>query len=481
MPRLVAGAALAALMVAPALAQEACPAAHEIVELSRLVLDKRAELPRLQARRFGVDAAYLTLRYGSLEGEAAKTLVTGLMAEDILDFDQLAFAYLVATEGVAAAEIALGREVAQEVIVGTPSGARATVVFDTPERLLDGFAQLNNEGAKGPPYAIFVGLLDLPDETKSAVARLAEERGHLAIAGALYATMRDEAAWPGYLSRITSRDLAEVIGNMWSWLPTLVGNAALPSTNTNNPQTQADLDEILRLAALQPEAEFLNAYFNYTGLIDGALSAARALREAIEDGTIARDGTLDAGWLLAYRTLRNMGDRYAEEVDGALRDLNVRKRLLRQNAAETMDWIIAVDALMPYLKWETEDLPEAPHSPGGRLETEWATWQELAAAARTAPAAIDVGGDERRAAIAAELVYAMGAYDALRVLIAELPPTSTSLGLAEDFAKRLDRQCESYLWHLAESITLAGAPIYKFDDAGSDFTLEKAPPRTATN
>jgi hypothetical protein len=176
-----------------------------------------------------------------------------------------------------------------------------------------------------------------------------------------------------------------------------------------------------------------------------------------------------------------MGDRYAEEVDGALRDINVGKRLLRQNAAETMGWIIAVDALMPYLKWETEDLPEAPHSPGGRLEAEWAAWQELAVAARTAPAAIDVGGDERRAAIAAELVYAMGAYDALRVLIAELPPTSTSLGLAEDFAKRLDRQCESYLWHLAESITLAGAPIYKFDDAGSDFTLEKAPPRTAKN
>ncbi len=53
------------------------------------------------------------------------------------------------------------------------------------------------------------------------------------------------------------------------------------------------------------------------------------------------------------------------------------------------------------------------------------------------------------------------------------------VGLAEDFAGRLDRQCSSYLWHPAESVTLAGAPIYKFDDAGADFTLETAPAEPA--
>jgi hypothetical protein len=225
------------------------------------------------------------------------------------------------------------------------------------------------------------------------------------------------------------------------------------------------------LAALQPEAEFLNAYLNYTGLVDEALVAGRALRAAIEDGTIARDGTMDAGWLLAYRTILDMGDRYGEDLDHALQRLNVGKRLLRRDAAETMDWMLAVDALLPYLRRETEDLPEAPHGPGGTLEAQWAIWQDLATAARTAPAAIDVGSDERRAAIAAEIVYAMGAHDALHALIADLPPTSTSLAMADDFARRLDRQCASYLWHLAESITLAGAPIYKFDDAGEEFKL----------
>jgi hypothetical protein len=233
------------------------------------------------------------------------------------------------------------------------------------------------------------------------------------------------------------------------------------------------MSEVLMLAALQPEAEFINTYFNYTGLIDGALLAGRAVRGAIEDGTIARDGTMDAGWLLAYRTILGMGDRFAEEIDGVLRNTHIGKRPLRQNAAETMDWMLAVDALIPYLRWDTENPPEAPQGPGGTLEAQWAIWQELAVAARSAPAAIDVGGDERRAAIAAEIVYAMGAYDALHALIADLPPTSTSLAMADDFARRLDRQCASYLWHLAESITLAGAPIYKFDDAGVDFKLRK--------
>jgi hypothetical protein len=473
MPRLVAGAALAALMVAPALAQEACPAAGEIVELSRLVLDKRSELPRLQARRFGVDAAYLTLRYAPLEGEAAKSFVTDLMGQDILDFDDLAFAFLAATEGVAAAEIALGNDASLEVMTGTPSGTRAAIVFDTPQRLLDGFARLHDEGAPQPLYAIYAGLLDLPDETKSAVAVLAEERGHFAVAGALYAMMQDATAWPGYLSRIPSSDLAETIRNMWSWLPTLVGNTPLPPPHVTDQQARADMSEVLMLAALQPEAEFINPYFNYTGLIDGALLAGRALRAAIEDGTIARDGTMDAGWLLVYRTILGMGDRFAEEIDGVLRNTHIGKRPLRQNAAETMDWMLAVDALMPYLTGETADLPEAPPGPGGTLEAQWTTWQELAVAARAAPAAIDVGGDERRAAIAAEIVYAMGALDELHALLADLPPTSTSLAMADDFARRLDRQCASYLWHLAESITLAGAPIYKFDDAGADFKLRQ--------
>jgi hypothetical protein len=471
MTRLVAGAALAVLMVAPALAQEACPAAGEIVELSRLVLDKRGELPRLQARRFGVEAAYLTLRYAPLEGEAARRFVTDLMGQDILDFNDLAFAFLAATEGMAQAEIALGKDAALEALTGTPSGTRAAIVFETPQRLLDGFAQLHDEGAKGPLHAIYTGLLDLPDKDKSAVAVLAEERGHIALAGSLYATMQDEKAWPDYLARIPDRELARVIADMWTWLPALVGNAPLASPDTTSQQTWADIYEVLTLAAVQPEAEFINAYFNQTGLIDGALSMARALGAAIEDGSIARAGTMDAGWLLAYRTIRGMGDRFAEEIDGTLRDIHVGKRPLRQNAAEAMDWIIAIDALMPYLTGKTADLPGAPHAPGGTLEDEWATWKELAVAARTAPAAIESGGDERRTAIAAEIVYATGAHDVLHTLIANLPTTSTSLGLADDFAKRLDRQCASYLWHPAESITLAGAPIYKFDDAGADFKL----------
>lgn len=475
MSKLVAGAVWAALMITPALAQEACPAAGEIVELSRLVLEKRTGLPPLQARGFGADAAYLTLRYTPLEGEAARTFVDGLMAKDIRGFGELAFAFLVATEGMAPAYAALGNDAALEAQTGTPSGARATVVFDTPQSLLDAFAKLKDEGAKGPPRAIYAGLLDLPDEVKKAVAALAEERGHIAIAGALYATMQDKKAWPDYLARIPSRDLAQVIGNMWQVLPAFVGNAPLPSPDATSQKTWADMYEVLMQAALQPEAEFINPYFNQTGLIDGALTAGRALRSAVEDGTVARDGTMDAGWLLAYRAILGMGGRFADEIDRAMRGLDAGRRPLRQTSAETMDWIIAVDALMPYLKWETEELPKTPHAPGGTLEGEWAIWQELAVAARTAPAAIDVGSDERRAAIAAEIIHAMGANDALRILIADMAPSLTSVGMAEDFARRLDRQCASYLWHPAESVVLAGAPIYKFDDAGAGFRIEAAP------
>ena len=82
--------------------------------------------------------------------------------------------------------------------------------------------------------------------------------------------------------------------------------------------------------------------------------------------------------------------------------------------------------------------------------------------------------------MAAEILHAMGAHEALRGLVAKLPPTIASVGMADDFARRLDRQCASYLWHPTESVTLVGAPIYKFDDAGTGLAPEPAPSATET-
>src|SRR5690349_12326088 len=61
-----------------AVSAEECPERDAIVKLSDYVLEKRLELPRLQARSFGAEAAYLKIRYAPLEGPAAAELLASL-------------------------------------------------------------------------------------------------------------------------------------------------------------------------------------------------------------------------------------------------------------------------------------------------------------------------------------------------------------------------------------------------------------------
>lgn len=475
-PRLALLTALS-ISVAPAMAQEACPARDSIVALSDLILEQRASLPRLQARNFGAEAAYLKIRYGGLSKTETQGLLTGLLGNDIRGLRELAFAWFVATDGVAVTSEGLGPEAMEAATLASPTTIRALVLADAADVVLDAVARKPEAERISFAHPILAALIDQPDALKQRVGAMAEEKGLIDIAARLYATEREPADWVAFVERLGDAERAADLARRSEMLPVYVGGAPLPGIEHSNAAVWAKLAEVIAGAIVQPEVEYLNGFVNQTGLVEEAARSAAALLAQHGEGTLPAFGPLDPGWLFTYESLKaETGD--AAMVDATLQSMSIGSRLLRSTTAEVLDWIIAVDALRAYAAGEAADLPQAPEGPGETIGASWEEWTEIARLVREQAAADAFTTDARRMAMAAELMLAAGQHAAIAEMLAAAAPSSTSVGLAADMAKRLDRgACEGFLWHAAESIVLINAPIYKFDVAASEGGEQEATER----
>ena len=471
--RYAAGVIFFLIAGVPAFAQD-CPARAAILSLSDTLLEGREALPKLQARGYGAEAAYLKIRYAPLDDSEAEALLTGLLAKDIRDIRDVAFAWATARLGLERALAIVGEE-AGALALRSPTTIRALIAADAEEIVVEAMAELEIDSEL--VGSVHTAILDLPEPMKAKLFALADQGGLFFLAAGIAALMDDQSAWDNILSDIEvviNESMATEVAQRFRHLPMFIGRPARPVLNPDphSEALQEELDRILAAAARLPQFEFLNPYFNQTGYIDEVLAAAAALEAGLDDGTINAKGSLDAAWLSAYRGMREAN--LPTGLDDNLKSIALGDRPFRPQVADVLDWIIAVNALAPYLRGETDSLPDAPHGPGGSFAAGWPEWQVLAEAARGAPDSIAAGSDERSGAMAAELLLGAGEYDAAATLVSKMPASQTSLRLAADFALRLDRLCESYLWHPAESVVLAGTPIYKFDDAGIELPTAAA-------
>jgi hypothetical protein len=451
------------LCITPALAQSTCGARGTIVALSDVVLEGRESLPRLQARSFGAEAAYLKIRYGSLGEDETAQLLVDLLEQDIRGIEDIAVAWLVTTHGLAAASQVLGSDAMDQAVLGSQTTIRALILLDAEEVVLDALAAR----ALGEQHAerIAIAIIDQPDALKVRVAAEAEERGLLGVAAALYATQRDPSAWTAFIEQIGDAKQAVDLTRRFEIFPIFVGNPALPLLDPHDAAMRAKMHDVIAGAMLQPEFEYLNTFVNYSGLYNATQGVAIAVREQTEAGMLPAKGPFDLGWLFAYDGLAvATGDRAM--VDDLLRGMTVGGRSLRATTADVIDWMLAVESLGPYAGAAAAEIPEAPQGPGGTLADSYDEWIEVATLIREAAPVPAFIADERRLAMAAELMFATKKYEALAEMLATAPATMTSVAVAADMAMRIDRAaCEAYLWHPAESMLIAGIPIYKFDAA----------------
>ena len=104
----------------------ACPAKATILSLSDAVLADRDKLPRLKARGYGAEAAYLKIRYGALPMEMAADLAHGLRDAGVREALDLAGAIDATRGGFDALNVS------DPVQLSAAANSRATAALPTP-------------------------------------------------------------------------------------------------------------------------------------------------------------------------------------------------------------------------------------------------------------------------------------------------------------------------------------------------------------
>ena len=444
----------------------ACPAKATILAFSDAVLAYREKLPRLKARGFGAEAAYLKIRYGALSMDEAAGLAHALRDAGVREAIDLAGAIDATRGGLDG--IGLTDPVQLNGLISTQ---RAILLHGDGDKLLAALAALPPERQTPLSGSIIPAIIDWPDEDK---ARLAASAGRLKLyflQAGLVASQQDPKAWTAFAKDFPEQAMLDDLTRTWSWAPALEGNPALPRLQVAEPAIQAtrkSLHAMSIMAAKEPERDFLMTYVNQTGDIASVEKAAKAVLAEITAGRTRPEGLLDPAWLTAYRALR------AVAPDPAVADTTLEsipfytRRVISPtgNASirDAIDRLLAVDTLSPYITGKTADLPDMPADISIKFQKEWPLWVELATSLKTVPLT-PFAKDPAKAPIVAELLFAANDHARLADFALSVEPAETKLAIATDFAMRLDRTCASFLHHPGEAMMLSGQPMFRFDPA----------------
>jgi hypothetical protein len=458
-------AASLALSPTASATEKQCDFQSDIVALSDYVLKHRAGLPRFKAKRYGAVAAYLKLRYQKPKDSEIEALLVPLAQARVARADELLFAWAIHTYGTDAATAIVGPEAADTYFANghSPSVLRAAIVKD-------GIAPLATELRKRTPEERFrietkvpLALLDKFDTYKSELARQAEAEGLPQIAAGLVATQTDAQAWDAFAKRVEDKAVLQRALSYWYWTPALVGNPPLkrdgldPQWNKNREQ----IHRVLIAGVRMPERDFLGIYLNYSGKGEEASKVADTII-TIADDSGGEAWTMDRAWITAYLDLLAVSaDPTA--VDAALKSTSYAGlRHYYGSFRDVLDWMMAVDALKPYLL-KTSAIKARPELISADFSGDWTDWQKIADAIRNEADLAPYQVSPNMQAIAAELLLAAEKPHALAAFITAAKPDDKSVNLAEDFANRLDRICYGYLNFPAEAATFPDTPLFRFD------------------
>jgi hypothetical protein len=466
MKRSIAGlfASMLVLTSAASAAEEpkVCEGRAAILALAETVLAERSQLPRFPARRFGAEAAYLKMRYTPMSLEDAAVLAHALREASVREAADLAGAIDATRGGMDALP---AESAGQPGFASGPSTLRAIVLKGETEKLVAAMAALPENSSLRSGQPLITAIVDRPDTEKAAVAEIAARHGLIYMQAGLVATQSTPDAWTAFARDLDPAKAAD-LARSWSWAPALFDRPALPRPAADAAQEAArkQIHAVMIAAMHTPERDFLATFINQTGDLAAGSKAAAALMAAIAAGNIRPEGELDRPWLLVYRSLRAGFEpgRLDATLDGVTLSARRHPQMLGTTTVRDMiDWLIATDALTAYVKGETADPPEMPVDLGAKFRDVWPLWLDMAKAVRSAPLA-DFASDRARGPIVAELLHAAGDGARLSDFIGSIKDPEVKVALANDFAGRLDRGCQSVLYHKGDALLLAGLPIFKF-------------------
>lgn len=459
---------LALTLILPAIAKAAgkqCDFQPDIVALTDYVLKNRAGLQRFKGLRYGTISAYLKLRYGKLADKDAEAMLMPLVAARVSRADELMFAWAINSVGVDAAIAIVGPKATKLLLAQGYSSSvlRAAIVKEGISALAEQLNGATPEERFRVEVKVPTALLDKFDTYKNELGREAETGGMVQMAAGLAAMQTDRKAWGDFVARVKDKEALQRAVSFWHWAPALVGNPELERLNLD-PKWQKNREQLhqaMVASALMPERDFLLTYVNQSGKTEDVAKVAETIETVAADKT-GEPWTMDRAWITAYLELLTVSADPAT-VDGMLKSIPFGGlRHYDGSVRDVLDWMMAADALKAYVLKQS-DVDAKPDLVSEDFASDWGSWQ-------TAADVIRAGGDPgllraspKMLAIASELMFAAGKPHQLASLIIGARPDDETVGLAEDFANRMDRVCYGYLNFPAEGLTIPDTPIFRFD------------------
>lgn len=439
-----------------------CTGTDQIVTLANEILKQRADLPRLGQANFGTEAAYLWLRYTKPAFEDGLAWLDDLSKSEgrpprQIEDMMLAYAYANLSPDQALEALGLAQDAP---LVGTQGNADAAlIVADDGKTFFAMLEKALEDGSVNHRYVIesitASRLYYLDDDKKQTIAMNAEATGNLLLASYILASSMDHSAYNAFLGRHSDNEF------VLSMSPDFTGSNALnhgaPFTRGNATLLQRFI--VMRAGLLIGEADFLSILMNQSGWETEISLAAMAFLTRHSAGATSSVGALEENWLFVYDMIASFQDPQALANTMSRFDITTKVRHYAGSAQQTVDWMRATQALIPYMTQKSDEMPLRPALLSADFD--WDAMQGHAASIRQGDT--PVAANETEAMMIAELLVGAGQVDAALAFAQEHLAPKPRLTFFRDILKRLDRKCAAYSVMPGQSLLLGGQMALRFD------------------
>lgn len=448
-----------------------------ILDLAERIISEKGQAEGFSEHNFGTAAAYLILRYGHYDFENGLKLMVRANGDARVaprGLDELRFALAISRlpnkeEGL----YLVGKPANQTFSNYSPVVIRQVLLFDAGKsffRLLSDMRADQPERARrfessyrnglNPPSLV----LDQSDDFKLRLARNAESAGELAFAAMVLGSRSDLKEYFALLDRNKESDLAEIAGpkQLDANLATLVHQTAplfLTKHDKGRISQRADQFDIMRAAFRMGGLSWLSILANQIGVDAPMAGAARDFLAEIDAGLLDPRTKIEPAWVFLYERLaREIG---AEKLRVSMMSFTIPRsiRHYADTGQTTLDWMIARQALVPFLTDPEAQLPQRPIllSP----EFDWSKWTGLASDLRGKYSGTSISSED--APIAAELFLAKGDLQRALDVARNIQPNNDRLWFYRDVMIRLDHLCQGYTIYPGGELVMGGSILYGFD------------------
>lgn len=462
------------LGVTSAGAQEVCSHAPLISDMSAAVLAQRANLPRLKQARYGDIAAFMAIRYGGADGTAVLSQLANSEGRPPAMLDDLNGAFLLSQPNGLVRWLTDDPATLTRFTSMLTSERRALILADEGQTYLRlwAAAMADPEIAQRMPMMdpfgvqMAISVADQPADMRYALAQRAEDAGALQSAAAILGDLGDRPALDALIAR--HPDAPEF--TRWDPIKNLsISTIGVMSRDT--PLTGARIGDmagtlrdqqffiVTKAAMMGQPVDFLAIYMNQTGQMEQTTIAAQNLLQAVETGAIDPHADPEAAWLLQYSALLSMGN--ARSVQNTLDSFSWPSKAVRHfagSAVESLDVMVAKDALGPFVRGEADALPDQPNAYAQTVD-----WSDWTAAAQAVHADGFANLTPEQIVPAVELLWEAGRYDAAMTLAVEVMDVDGSISFMRDAMARMDAQCGQYLGLPGGAVRFGGMAIYRFE------------------